>query len=78
MSTQCSPKTLLHSSLPCRFVPPPRVTSAPLTVSLAVLQTMEILCDLVCVLHEHKREFQDDTLMKTHYCTLSLKDTEVN
>lgn len=38
-STQCSPKTLLHSSLPCRLVAPPQITSAPLDVNLALVQT---------------------------------------
>ena len=58
-------------SLPCLFVPPPQITSAPLPVSL---QTMDVLWVL------HKHWIQDNTLMKisTHYSIQSLKDAKVN
>lgn len=48
-STQCSPKTLLHSSLRCRLVAPPQITSAPLGLSS---KPMEILC-VLCAIHKH-------------------------
>lgn len=68
ISTQCSQKALLHSSLPCWFVTPPQITSALLKGILAPLQTMESFLYLgMCVLQ--KRWIQNNTIIKTRATT---------